>query len=154
MPRRKQLKGIAGNIVQFCLSRNFDDQGYWAVGQLYAYAQENNSNEFVINLVNEYTPNEVVTERLSRVNYVLSRLLKRELETLKIPNWWIKDVEVIFTFETEYQKKYHSHTSSLGGKPAMCQVKITSDLNKTYIKEYGYNVWVHDPEKEYRRYGF
>ena len=55
---------------------------------------------------------------------------------------------------TDYKKKYHLWASGLGGKPAMCLVEITTDLGKTYTKEGGCNVWVHNPEKESRRYGF
>ncbi|MDH1316387.1 hypothetical protein N5C36_20150 [Shewanella xiamenensis] len=154
MARRKQLKGVAGNIVQWCLSRNFDYQGYWAVGLLYAYAQENGTNECVINLVNEHAPNEVTGVKFSEAIKLLSCILQRDLESLKIPDWWVKDAKVIFTFNTDDKKKYHLWASGLGGKPAMCLVEITTDLGKTYTKEGGCNVWVHNPEKESRRYGF
>lgn len=154
MARRKQLKGIAGNIVQWCLSRNFDHEGYWAVGQLYAYTQENGTNEYVIDLVNEYVPNEVTDIRFSGATKLLSGTLHSELDSLKIPDWWVKEAKIIFTFNTDYQKKYHLFASGLGGKPAMCLVEITTDLGKTYTKEGGCNVWVHNPKKESRRYGF
>ncbi len=47
MARRRQLKGIAGNLAQWCLSRNFDSEGYWAVGKLYAAAKELGVSEIV-----------------------------------------------------------------------------------------------------------
>jgi hypothetical protein len=154
MARRKQLKGVAGNIVQWCLSRNFDYEGYWAIGQLYGYTQENDTNECVIDLVNEYVPNEVTDIRFAEATKLLLGTLHSELDSLKIPDWWVKEAKIIFTFNTDYQKKYHFFASGLGGKPAMCLVEITTDLGKTYTKEGGCNVWVHAPEKESRRYGF
>ncbi|MEO3879474.1 hypothetical protein [Rheinheimera fenheensis] len=154
MARRKQLKGVAGNIVQWCLSRNFDYQGYWAVGQLYAYAQENGTNECVISLVNEHVQSELSGVMFSETIKLLSRILQRDLESLKIPDWWVKDAKVTFTFNTDYQKKYHLWACGLGGTPAMCHVEITTDLGKTYTKAGGCNVWVHNPEKESRRNGF
>lgn len=107
MARRKQLKGVAGNLVQWCLSRNFDHEGYWAVGQLYANAKENGSNECVIYLVNEYVLNEGTGIKYSETIKLLSRILQRDLDSLKIPDWWIKDAKVTFSFDTDYQKKYH-----------------------------------------------
>lgn len=154
MARRKQLKGVAGNLLQWSLSRNFDCNGYWAVGQLYAYAEENNTNELVIELVNNYVPNEVVGIKFSEAFNLLLRCFQRDLESLKIPDWWVKNAKIIFTFDTEYQNKYHFWASALGGKPAMCKVIIITDQDRTYTKESGCNVWVHNPKKEDRRYGF
>ncbi|MBQ4845045.1 hypothetical protein [Pseudoalteromonas sp. MMG005] len=54
MARRKQLKNVAGNIAQWCLSRNFDYEGYWAIGQFYAEAKANSTNEVVINLIEQF----------------------------------------------------------------------------------------------------
>ena len=81
-------------------------------------------------------------------------MLKRDLESSGIPEWWLQDVSITFRFDTEYQHKYHYLGSALGGKPIMCTVKITNDLGKTYSKECGCNVWVHNPKREQRRYGF
>jgi hypothetical protein len=154
MARRKQLKGVAGNLVQWCLSRNFDHQGYWAVGQLYAYAEEHGTDKFVIDLVDDYVPNGAAGVKFSEAIKLLLCILRKDIKSLKIPDWWVKDIQVIFTFNTEYQKKYHFWASALGGKPAMCLVKITTDQGKVYAKESGCNVWVHNPKKESRRYGF
>ncbi|MBU2713187.1 hypothetical protein [Zooshikella harenae] len=148
MARRKQLKGVAGNLVQWCLSRNFDYKGYWAVGQLYAYAEENNIDEFVIDLLNNNVSNEAEGVEFSEAIKLMSCVFLRDLNSLKIPDWWIKDVQVIFTFNTEYQKRLHLLTSRLGGKPALCLAKITTDQGKTYTSERGFNVWVHNPKKE------
>jgi hypothetical protein len=77
MARRKQLKGVAGNLAQWCLSRNFDHQGYWAVGQLYAHAEDNNSDEVVIELVNDFVPNEAVGTKFSDAIKLMSGIFHR-----------------------------------------------------------------------------
>ncbi|MBU1219482.1 hypothetical protein KKF34_03700 [Myxococcota bacterium] len=39
MPRRKEFKGIAENLAKWCVSRNNDFSGYWAIGQLYSFSK-------------------------------------------------------------------------------------------------------------------
>lgn len=57
MPRRKQFKSIADNINQWILSRNFDAQGYWAVGKLYKFSEEKSTRKVVLDLkLNTITP--------------------------------------------------------------------------------------------------
>ena len=154
MARRKQLKGIAGNLVQWCLSRSFDYEGYWAIGKLYAYAEAHGTDEFVINLVDQFVPIDPEGIKFSAAIKSISSILKRDLESSGVPDWWLQNVSVTFKFGTEYQHKYHYWGSALGGKPFMCTVKITTDLGKAYSKESGCNVWVHNPKKEQCRYGF
>ena len=154
MARRSQIKGIAGNIAQWCLSRNFDCEGYWAIGQLYAYAEANGQSEIVLDLVEEFIPAEVKDLNNTTVIKLVSDFLQKNLDASKIPSDWLKEVKVTFKFNTKYQHKYHCWGSGLGGKPFVCTVEITTDLGRTYSKEYGCNVWVHNTKRESRRYGF
>jgi hypothetical protein len=151
MARRKQLKGIAGNLAQWVLSRNFDYNGYWAVGQLYADAGANETDEVTLNLVENFVSNDAVGVKFSEAILLLSSIFNRDIKSLKIPDWWVK---VVFKFNTEYQHKYHCWGSALGGKPFMCVVIVVTDQGKKYSKKLGCNVWVHNPKKELRRYGF
>lgn len=154
MARRKQLQGVAGNLVQWCLSRNFDYEGYWAPGQFYAYAEANGTDEVEFHLMEQFVPIHVEAIKFSSAIQLLSRILKRELDSNKIPDVWLRDVIITFKFNTVYQHEYHLWASALGGRPFMCKVEITTDLGKIYKKESGCNVWVHNPIKEQRRYGF
>ena len=153
MARRNQLKGIAGNLVQWCLSRNFDFEGYWAIGQLYKYAEDLDTNRIILNLKNKtLTPASDSTDFKKAIES-LSKVLKNELQSNKIPEAWLKEVSVIFSFNEAYQDKYHYWGSALG-KPFICVAEITTDLVKTYIKESGCNIWVHNPKKESCRNDF
>lgn len=147
MARRKQLKGVAGNLAQWCLSRNFDYKGYWALGVLYEHAELVSSNEVVIDLIDDFVSNDALGVKFSEAIQLLSRILKRDMESPKLPDSWAKDVKVVFKFNTEYQHMYHFWGSGLGGKPFMCIVSITTDQGSTYTKECGCNVWLHNPVK-------
>ncbi|WP_211057339.1 hypothetical protein [Pseudoalteromonas sp. MMG005] len=85
---------------------------------------------------------------------LISSILEREIKANDIPGQWLKNVSVTFQFDTEYKHKCHFWGSGLGGKPCMCIVKITTDLDKIYSKEFGCTVWVHNPKREQRRYDF
>jgi hypothetical protein len=151
MPRRKQLKGIAGNLAHWCLSRNFDVNGYWAVGQLYARAKASGVSQASLQLYEDF---KLVESEYPDAAQSVSKIFYRDLTSKSIPITWVKDLEVIFSFETEYQRKYHYWGSGLGGMPAMCSVFITTDMGQLYQHELGFNVWVHNPKREVRRSGF
>jgi hypothetical protein len=153
MARRKQLKGVAGNLVQWCMSRNFDYQGYWLVGQLYAHAQAIGINEIVVNPIdNSMIPNPV-NGKFSGAFDALTNLLGKILKANKIPYNWIKEIKLVLRFNQEYQHKYHYWGSALG-KPFVCSIEITTDLGRKYKVENGCNVWAHNPKRESRRNGF
>lgn len=153
MARRKQLKGIAKNITLWCLSRNNDYSGYWAVGQLYKYAHERNTHIVSVNLLNSHLNNE--NELISTLCSNLNKIVKHQLLKNSIPESWLKNIFVEFHFEVPYVHKYHCWGLALGmGKPMLCNVSIVTDLGRKYIGESGCNCWVHNPTKESRRYGF
>lgn len=156
MARRKQLKGVAGNLAQWCMSRNFDYRGYWAVGHLYAFTEEMGSNQFVIVLVNDgcVLKNEADDEKFSESINLLLDIFLNETTALNIPSSWIKNVRVVFNFNAIYDTKYHMYRPKFGGNPTTCLAEITTDLGKVYTYETGGYVWCHDPRKEYRRYGY
>lgn len=102
MACRKQFKGIAGNLVQWCLSRN-----YWAIGQFYAHADASGVDEIVINLVDQFVPVGVEGIKFSAAIKLLSDVLQQNIECNVILEEWLQDASVVFKFDTEYQHKYH-----------------------------------------------
>jgi len=149
MARRKQFKGIAGNLGQWCLSRSFDCEGYWALGLLYAHADARNSNRVTLNLLDRSTFPEL--DIFGKTLELISEFLTMDLKASKIPESWLRKATITFEFNAEYEHKHHHRGSGLGGKPSICIVDITTDLGKTYTKKYGCNVWVHNPKREKRR---
>lgn len=152
MARRKQLKAVAGCIGQWCISRNFDYQGYSAIGQLYAYTQEIGINELVVNPIEKSMMPEFVNGRFSGIFDELTRLLHKILKANNIPKRWVQKIKLTLRFNQAYQHKYHNLGSV--GQPFVCSVEITTDLDRKYTVENGCNVWVHSPKRESRRNGF
>lgn len=153
MPRRKQFKSIADNINQWILSRNFDIQGYWGVGKLYKFSEENNTSKVILDLkLNKITP-ESKDGGFNAAIKELSQRLHRSMESNKMPEYWLQEAIVTFSFKVPYQDRYHYWGSALG-QPFICSIYIKTDLQRVYIRENGCNCWIHDPQKELRRHGF
>ena len=154
MPRRRQLKGISGNLAQWCLSRNFDLNGYWALGQLYAFAKSERESEIDLTVVSGFVVSDFTQLEYFEMVSSIYKQFSKDSKCLNIPITWIKDVSLNFKFECEYQHKYHYWGSALGGEPATWTVSITADSGRVYKSEEGCNVWIHNPKRENRRSGF
>lgn len=148
MARRKQLKGIAGNLAQWCLSRNFDCEGYWAVGKLYTYAVSKKTDSVCISLKANSIEPVSKDGKFNASIKLLSEVFEKAIESNKIPIEWVKEINVFFKFDTEFVHNYHYFGSASGGKPCICSVHIKTDLGRKYTKSSGYNVWQHNENRE------
>ena len=151
MARRSQFKGIAYNLVKWSLSRNNDYSGYWAVGQLYSLAIDSKCKEVNFDILrNTITPEtHLFSDLFSTQLNIISQITNKNC----IPLSWLKEANVIFKFDVEYQDKYHFFGSALGN-PMTCSVELISDLGKVYSYTDGCNIRLHDPKREYRRSAF
>ena len=148
MARRKQLKGIAQNLAQWSLSRNFDFEGYWAIGKLFLHCKENDQTEIEIIVLEEWESPKPT--KFSSLANILLEVVKTDLKANLIPYSWVRRISATYKFEQEYCGKYHFYGAMIG-KPFICNVEITTDLDRTYRGESGANCWVHNPKKESRR---
>ena len=153
MPRRKEFKGIAHNLNQWVLSRNFDIQGYWGVGKLYKFSEENGTSEVLIDLRLKNLNSKLSGREFNETTDLLTQFLHRRMDSNKMPECWLQEASVTFRFNASYQHKYHYWGSALG-QPFVCSVYIKTDIGSVYVNENGCNCWVHDPKKELRRHGF
>lgn len=152
MSRRKQFQGIANSLTQWILSRNFDSHGYWAVGKLYKFSKEQGVSQVVLDLkLNKTYPESIDREFDSSIK-LLYQLLQHNMKSSKMPESWLEEATVTLFFNVPYQRKYHHWRSALG-EPFICSANIKTDLHSIYTSENGGNCWVHNPEKELRRYG-
>jgi len=94
------------------------------------------------------------SEKFGKALGLISGFLAMDLKYSKVPLDWLKEATITFEFNAEYEHIFHNFGSDLGGKPSMCTVDITTDLGKIYTKQYGCNVWIHNPKREQRRGGF
>jgi hypothetical protein len=153
MARRKQLKGVAGNLSQWCLSRNFDINGYWALGKLYALSELNSGKEVVIDIIESSITPEPINESYKDAMSLIAVVMEKCLESNGIQQKWLHKAIIRFSFNVEYEHKYHIWGRALG-QPAIWVTELTTDLGKTYVKKSGFNIWLHNPKKETRRYSF
>lgn len=147
MARRRELKGITINFAKLLSGRNNDYLGYWAVGQLFLLAQENNVESITLDLLN--LNSSICSPQMLDMCQQMKAELNRLLEAQKIPFVWVKSVSVEFSFNQEYQEKYHYWRSALG-KHYLVAVKIETDLGYINNALEGGNVNPHDPTKEHR----
>ena len=147
MPRRRELKGITINFAKLLSGRNNDYLGYWAVGQLSLLAQENNVESITSNLLT--LQNSLDSAQVLEMCQPMKVALDRLLEAQKIPYAWVKSVSVKFSFNQEYQEKFHYWRSALG-KHYLVSVQIETDLGYINKALEGGNVNPHDPTKEHR----
>ena len=125
MARRRELKGITINFSKLLSGRNNDYLGYWAVGQLSSLAQDNNVESITLDLLN--LNNSIGSPQVLDMCQQMKAELNRLLVAHKIPCVWVKSVSVQFSFNQEYQEKYHYWRSALG-KHYLVAVKIETDL--------------------------
>ena len=148
MARRKQFKGIAGNVAKWIISRNFDAHGYWAVGMLCKHAELEKSTEVSLKLIGNHEPSEFGVPLGE-----LRKELYKYIKACKIPEYWLAEAEIKFMFNVQPSSRYH-RWGSAPGKPFICTVSLTTDLGRKFINQNGSFCRPHNPEKEQRRYGF
>jgi hypothetical protein len=151
MASRKHFKGVAFNLAQFCISRNNDYIGYWAIGQIYSFALEQGVKEVVFDVLRQEVKPE--THQFSKLNLLYIELIEKMANCSGARFDRLTEAVVTFKFDVEYQRKYHWFGRALGN-PFLCVVELTSDLGKTYRAELGCNIRLHDPSREYRRENF
>jgi hypothetical protein len=96
MPRRKEFKGIAYNLNQWVLSRNFDIQGYWGVGKLYKFSEENGTSEVLIDLRLNRLNSESSGKEFNEAIDLLAQFLYRRMELNKMPECWLQEASWLF----------------------------------------------------------
>jgi hypothetical protein len=151
MPRRRELKGICLNFSELLNSRNNDYLGYWAIGQLCLLAQKEGVNSISFSLVD--LSNSIHTAEAELMCKQMKSYLYTILSAHKIPENWVKSVLVKFSFNQEYQSKYHYWGSAIGSH-YLLQLTIETDLGHIDTMVQGGNVKPHDPSKEQGRNDF
>lgn len=151
MARRKQLRGLAQNLAQWSLSRNFDYVGYWAIGKIYLYCKDHGLSDLTISVLEG--GERLGCEELPSLDESFLNILDDYLSSNSMPRSWIMQLRATYKFEQEYQGKYHYYGSAIG-KPFICLIEITTDLGRLYYAETGANCRAHDPRRESRRSGF
>ncbi len=151
MARRRELKGIVKDLALSLNSRNSDHCGYWATGQLQAFAERENVNSIVINILeNKITPK---TTEFSKLLELCGEQLKKQFTARKMPLSWLDKAEFMMSFNQDIDPKLHRYRRT-SGTPYICQVTLVSDLGRKYEFKSGGFCHPHNPSQERRRLGF
>ncbi|MCF6312382.1 MAG: hypothetical protein L3J39_08015 [Verrucomicrobiales bacterium] len=118
MSRRRELKSIASGIAGYCVSRNNDIDGYWAIGVIYNIAIARGSYLVPINI----SSNAPICPELS----AFRKLFRDRFELIGNPLY-----HFIKGFIVEFQFTPYAVSKSRGQQAcATCTVHIIDDLNK------------------------
>jgi hypothetical protein len=145
MTRRRELNGIAGNLLGSFVSRNNDIAGYWAIGKLCALALQTATGEISI---------EFLTQRLTPPSPELEPMLDRykarlvtSLEKRAFPLQLVTAAEVLISFGGLF-KPDPLRSRPRGTVPFRCTVTLTDDLHRPHVAQHSGEVWPHDPRRE------
>jgi hypothetical protein len=147
MASRKELKCVAKGLYGSFISRNNDVEGYWGIGRLSLFAQNQMLNVVEIDLLqSSILPQTRAFDWL--VSGFCSRL-RTQLGSKGIPRVWITSANITIDFNpSAYPKKYPPQLT--WGKLFQLEVGIVDDKGKNYIhRGYGH-CSPHDPSRERR----
>jgi len=148
MPRRRQLKSIAAGLADSFNSRNNDLEGYWALGKLCRFAQEQSSSVVSLDVLNIVcTPANTMFNAVMHDYKVKLQIIMRKQG---IPADWLKAAKVEIDFQPEYVAHLH-YFRSAWGRPYTLSLELMTDLGKIYRVRTGGNCRPHDPLRESRR---
>jgi hypothetical protein len=143
--RRRELNGIAGNLLGSFVSRNNDVAGYWAIGKLCAHALWAPGGEISI---------ELLTRRLTpfgpEFDPMLDHYAERLVSSLKkrwFPPQLVTAAEVLVSFGAPF-KPDPLISRPRGTVPFRCTVTLTDDLYRRHAAQHSGEVWPHDPQRE------
>ena len=141
MPRRTALQGVANNLASSFVSRNNDIDGYWALGMLYLYCQQNAQTSVSFAL----TPPGLLidVEPLSTMARTYAAALEGLMHKHGAPEQWLSTASI----ETESDVEDRPFPLR-AAPPFLCHVRLTSDLGRIYQgRAVGY-CRPHNPHRE------
>lgn len=143
MTRRAVLQGVANNLASSFVSRNNDIGGYWGLGMLYIYCQENSQRKVTFALA---PPGSLVEiEPLAAIVVTYATALKRLMHKNGVPERWLSAASVEIEFDVK-ERPY-----PLCADPSfLCQVQLTTDNGRIYRGLAAGYCRPHDPNREFK----
>jgi len=150
MGSRKEIGALVNDLTQSLNSRNNDYLGYWATGQLYKLAKDNDLLHVKIDvLTGEIVP---FSEHIKNIVDTYREKLEKQLIARKLNQNTVS--AFILEFDFEQRKDPNLHFWSSPGKPYVLSVSVISNLGHIYNGRAGGYCSPHDKTKEQRRNGF
>lgn len=145
--KRKRLKVVAGNVLDFFISRNNDIGGYWALGVLYRFAANHQIRTINLDLLRlTITPEHPELARcLDYPAMLFERVIINNGLTMSVVNQALIRIE----FNVAYDAKLHK--ASYGyGDPFRCQLMVKDDQGNSRSVTIGGRCAPHSPSREHR----
>ena len=147
MPRRRELRGIAAGLLGSFTSRNNDIGGYWAIGQLYRFAQRSRMRKIDFDLL---TGNINVRESLrDRLDALVSNYCLRLVDDcwrLDIPSNWIRSAHIFIEFDADNDFQFHREYPD--ENPFKCTVELEDDRGRRHCVQASGKCWPHNRKRE------
>jgi hypothetical protein len=145
MASRKVLKCVVKGLYDSFISRNNDVAGYWGIGKLCLFSQDQNQNVIVIDLFqSSVLPR---THDFDLLASGFSRRLRTLIAGKGIPEEWVKSAKIIIDFKpTERPEKYPPILS--WGKLFQLTVILEDDRSHKYVQPGYGHCSPHDPHRE------
>lgn len=149
MPTRRVLKSIAHDVLGTFLSRNNDLDGYWALGQFYAYL-ERQQLPLVVELdllQGSVWPD---TEAFSRLALAYAKCLGLQLVTRGMPRKRVVAASLRLQFKTAL-RELPQPTGGTRGAGFRARLEILDDCGHGHVSWRTGCCAPHDPDLERRR---
>jgi len=145
--QRGRIRNIAHGLIGTFVSRYNSVNGYWGLGVLRLFAEQNGLSEVTIDLVNKPmllehgTPVSIVEEKYQK--WFRSALAKSKIDITCIS---FANVELRFTTFEEFP----NIVRDTRGQPYVCTVRIVRTIGDSYETKHIACCAAHDPTKESR----
>ncbi|MFC3058039.1 hypothetical protein [Paenirhodobacter populi] len=135
MARRIEFQSIVHDGLAAFISRNNDLNGYWALGQLRNWIEDEGAALLVIPLVDDRFSDQKA--QISPLSQRFAKTLQFLMESKNMPSEWIQDAR--FTIELT------------APDCLSCSFRVISDLGRSFEANRILSVQRHDPRRELRR---
>lgn len=145
--KRKRLKVVAGNVLDYFISRNNDISGYWAMGVLHRFALNHRVSTIQLDLLNRVI--EPTHPHLASCLDYPALLLNRILINNGLSIDVVSRAIIVIEFQVTYDAKRHGISTGYGD-PFTCRLIIDDDLGQRRTAFIGGRCAPHNPVLEHR----
>jgi len=147
MSQRGRIRNIAHGLLGTFVSRYNDIDGYWGIGILRLFAEQNGLSKVDIDVTNPPIPFERGTP-VSIIEEKYQRWLRNALVREKIDPESVTGAKIELRFSTF--EEFPNIIRDTRGQPYVCTVRIARANGNTYEAEHIACYGAHDPTKESR----
>ncbi|MDB5661253.1 MAG: hypothetical protein JWS10_3868 [Cypionkella sp.] len=134
MARRTELRGICHDMLLAFSSRNNDLRGYWALGQLKSWIEDEGEGALIIPLMGEASAKSIL--QFAEVSCRFVAMLNTLIANYRLLPDWVVDARITIELTASNQVK--------------CSIIVVSDLGRSFEATRTVLARRHDPRWEQR----